>query len=183
MSSLVVIVPGQLNTRTGGYIYDRHVVEGLRARGWRVDVREIDDDFPFPSAGSLERTEALLQSLPDRSLMLIDGLAFGRCPTSSAAKPPSAAGRAGPSSLASRPASIRTAAALGERRRALRAACRVVVTAARPETACHDTTWPPNASRSPNRAPIAHRQRKDPGRGMSRSSAWRPLFHESVTIA
>jgi glycosyltransferase involved in cell wall biosynthesis len=80
MTSLVLIVPGQLNTRTGGYIYDRHVVEGLRGRGWRVDVREIDDDFPRPSPGSLGRTAALLQSLPDRTLVLIDGLAFGAMP-------------------------------------------------------------------------------------------------------
>jgi glycosyltransferase involved in cell wall biosynthesis len=80
VGSLVVIVPGQLNTRTGGYIYDRRIVEGLRGRGWRVDVREIDDDFPHPSARSLERTGALLRSLPDQSLVLIDGLAFGAMP-------------------------------------------------------------------------------------------------------
>ena len=27
-----LVVPGNLDSRTGGYIYDRHVVDGLRAR-------------------------------------------------------------------------------------------------------------------------------------------------------
>ena len=80
MPSLVLIVPGQLNTRTGGYIYDRHVVQGLRSRGWHVDVLELDEDFPHPSAGSLERTAGVLGLLPDGELVLIDGLAFGAMP-------------------------------------------------------------------------------------------------------
>lgn len=80
MASLVLIVPGHLHTRTGGYIYDRRIVEGLRARGWRVDVREIDDDFPRPGPGSLERAAEVLRTLPDNSLVLIDGLAFGAMP-------------------------------------------------------------------------------------------------------
>ena len=131
MSSLVVIVPGQLNTRTGGYIYDRHIVEGLRARGWRVDVREIDDDFPRPSAGSLERTEAVLRSLPDRSLVLIDGLAFGAMPDIVGRE----ASRLRLVALVHHPLALETgldretAAALeASEKRALRAARRVVVT-------------------------------------------------------
>lgn len=80
MASIVLIVPGELNTRTGGYIYDRRVVDGLRARGWSVDVREIDSDFPRPGARSLERAAAVLRAIPDHSLVLIDGLAFGAMP-------------------------------------------------------------------------------------------------------
>jgi len=80
VSPLVLIVPGSLNTRTGGYIYDRRVVEGLRDRGWQVDVRELDDDFPHPSAGSLQRAAEVLRSLPGNTMVLIDGLAFGAMP-------------------------------------------------------------------------------------------------------
>ena len=35
-SSLHFVVPGPLDQRTGGYIYDRRIVEGLRARGWNM---------------------------------------------------------------------------------------------------------------------------------------------------
>jgi len=80
VAPLVLIVPGSLNTRTGGYIYDRRIVEGLRDRGWHVDVRELDDDFPRPSAGSLERAAEVLRPLPGKTLVLIDGLAFGAMP-------------------------------------------------------------------------------------------------------
>ena len=47
-SALYVVVPGDLDTRTGGYGYDRRIVAGLRDRGWSVDVRELDDGFPRP---------------------------------------------------------------------------------------------------------------------------------------
>ena len=43
---LVFIVPGRLDTRTGGYEYDRRMIAGLRDRGWSVEVRELDDSFP-----------------------------------------------------------------------------------------------------------------------------------------
>ncbi|MEZ5930888.1 MAG: glycosyltransferase family 4 protein [Alphaproteobacteria bacterium] len=40
------IVPGPLDQRTGGYIYDRRIVDGLRALGRRVEVHELPGRFP-----------------------------------------------------------------------------------------------------------------------------------------
>ena len=36
----VLVVPGRLDSRTGGYIYDRHIVDGLRAMNWVVDCED-----------------------------------------------------------------------------------------------------------------------------------------------
>ena len=77
---LVFIVPGRLETRTGGYEYDRRIVSGLRALGWRVEVLELAGSFPRPSAADLERAAHALAAIADGSLVVVDGLALSAMP-------------------------------------------------------------------------------------------------------
>ena len=49
------VVPGPLDQRTGGYIYDRRMVEGLRALGSTVRVHELAGRFPQADASALRR--------------------------------------------------------------------------------------------------------------------------------
>jgi glycosyltransferase involved in cell wall biosynthesis len=78
--SVVFVVPGSVETRTGGYHYDRRVIAGLRERGWVVDVRELDDGFPRPSPSALASAARALATIPDQTVVLIDGLALGAMP-------------------------------------------------------------------------------------------------------
>ena len=78
--SVALLVPGSLETRTGGYIYDRRIVEGLRARGWAVEVHSLDDSFPRPTGAALAQAAETLSSLPAGAIALIDSLAFGAMP-------------------------------------------------------------------------------------------------------
>jgi glycosyltransferase involved in cell wall biosynthesis len=78
--SVVLIVPGSLGTRSGGYGYDRRVVAGLRDRGWRVDVRELDRTFPFPRAEALADAASAFAALADGAVVVVDGLALGAMP-------------------------------------------------------------------------------------------------------
>jgi glycosyltransferase involved in cell wall biosynthesis len=77
---LTLIVPGRLETRTGGYEYDRRIIAALRERGWPVDVRELDGPFPHPTPAALERAARVLAAIPDGTVVLIDGLACGSLP-------------------------------------------------------------------------------------------------------
>ena len=80
MTSLAFIVPGCLTTLTGGSIYDRRIIEGLRRRGWAVDVHEVSESFPRPSADALDEAARTFASIADGSTVIVDGLAFGAMP-------------------------------------------------------------------------------------------------------
>lgn len=80
MSLAVFVVPGRLDTRTGGYEYDRRMIAGLRARGWSVAVRELHDSFPRPTQAALDAAARVLAAIPDAATVVIDGLALGAMP-------------------------------------------------------------------------------------------------------
>jgi glycosyltransferase involved in cell wall biosynthesis len=80
LRSIGFLVSGRLDTPTGGYRYDRHMIEGLRARGWLVDLRELDASFPFPSAAALDDARRALASFADGTVVMIDSLALGALP-------------------------------------------------------------------------------------------------------
>lgn len=69
--------PGDLALKTGGYAYDRRVIDGLRNRGWDVQCLPLGDGFPNPSLETKALAEDLLSRLPDGAQVLVDGLAFG----------------------------------------------------------------------------------------------------------
>ncbi len=78
--ALQFLVPGELQSATGGYVYDRRMIDGLRAIGWTVDVHLLDRSFPQPNAAALAHAGCVLSQLPDGALVLIDGLALGAMP-------------------------------------------------------------------------------------------------------
>jgi glycosyltransferase involved in cell wall biosynthesis len=78
--ALEFIVPGDLHSASGGYVYDRAMVAGLSALGWRVRVHGLDTSFPSPTPDALVRAERVLADLPDRACVLVDGLALGAMP-------------------------------------------------------------------------------------------------------
>ena len=77
---LAFVVPGGLDGLTGGTIYDRRIVNGLRDLGWQVDVVSLATSFPWPDAQALDDAEASLAALADNTLVVADGLAFGAMP-------------------------------------------------------------------------------------------------------
>ncbi|MEJ0035927.1 MAG: glycosyltransferase family 4 protein [Gammaproteobacteria bacterium] len=78
--SLEFLIPGDLQSATGGYGYDRRIIAGLRQLGWRVNIRGLEESFPFPTAAALEQAEAVFSRIPDEELVMVDGLALGAMP-------------------------------------------------------------------------------------------------------
>lgn len=81
---VVFAAPGKLTTPTGGYIYDRRILRGLRASGWRTRTLALGDGFPLPDAGARAAARARLASLPADRPIVIDGLALGALPEAAA---------------------------------------------------------------------------------------------------
>ncbi|MGJ7519946.1 glycosyltransferase family 4 protein [Variovorax sp. LT1P1] len=76
----IFLVPGDWEGRTGGYLYDRRIVDGLRAAGWRVTRRSPGDGFPLPDATAREQARGVIDALPDGALVVADGLGFSALP-------------------------------------------------------------------------------------------------------
>jgi glycosyltransferase involved in cell wall biosynthesis len=70
------LVPGSIEQVTGGYRYDRLIVEGLRRAGHPVAVHELPGAYPFPDEGAIRAAEAALDGLPDGAAAVLDGLAL-----------------------------------------------------------------------------------------------------------
>ena len=87
--TIAFIVPGALDQLTGGYLFDRRIVEGLRQAGRAVTVHELPGQFPEADAVARDAAAAALGGLPDGSTAVIDGLAlpaFAECLIAEAAR-------------------------------------------------------------------------------------------------
>jgi glycosyltransferase involved in cell wall biosynthesis len=81
----VFAVPGSLDTPTGGYAYDRRMIQELARLGWQADVLDLGDEFPRPSATCRAAAEKRLAAVPPGRIVVIDGLALGVLPEVAAA--------------------------------------------------------------------------------------------------
>jgi glycosyltransferase involved in cell wall biosynthesis len=80
VKKIVFVAPGELTIPTGGYAYDQRMVRELGALGWRSEIINLGDDFPFPGAQTRAAARARLAALPGDAPIVIDGLAFGALP-------------------------------------------------------------------------------------------------------
>lgn len=77
---LTFVVPGPIGTLSGGFLYDKRIIEGLRGDGLTVDTVELAGGFPFPDAAAETRAGAAFDAVPDGRVTVVDGLALGALP-------------------------------------------------------------------------------------------------------
>ena len=80
MSDAIFAIPGDLRSPTGGYAYDRRVLELLPDFGIEIDHLAMPDSFPNPTPQDLEKTARLIAATPRSATLLVDGLAYGAFP-------------------------------------------------------------------------------------------------------
>ena len=77
MTTLTFAYPGDLDTPTGGYVYDRRIIAGLEQLGWTVDLLPLGEGFPFPEKDVKQSAVERLLALPKGRRVVVDGLAYG----------------------------------------------------------------------------------------------------------
>ncbi|MBF9041889.1 glycosyltransferase [Rhodobacterales bacterium HKCCE4037] len=81
MKDAAFAIPGDINTLTGGYIYERRLLEGLRAHGHDMVHIELGDSFPAPTESDKAHAIEALVALPPERALILDGLVYGSIAT------------------------------------------------------------------------------------------------------
>jgi len=82
-ATLHVVVPEGIDDParpSGGNVYDRRLLDGLRTRGWRVREHAVPGAWPRADQRDRARMAEVLGSVPDGSLLLVDGLVAADAP-------------------------------------------------------------------------------------------------------
>ena len=74
------IVPGPLDQRTGGSLYDARIVEGLTALGWTVIAHGLEGRFPEGDACAESSLARTLAGIAQGAQVVLDGLAMSPLP-------------------------------------------------------------------------------------------------------
>jgi glycosyltransferase involved in cell wall biosynthesis len=83
VTELHVVQPGDIDdpsAPSGGNAYDRQLCRGLVAAGWTVREHPAVGDWPRPTPAQRGALATLLAGLPDRALVLLDGLVASPVP-------------------------------------------------------------------------------------------------------
>ncbi|WP_300062724.1 glycosyltransferase family 4 protein [uncultured Roseobacter sp.] len=78
--SATFAIPGDIETLTGGYIYEKQLLLGLRRLGWDIAHLQLPDGFPDPTEAAIDSTARALAGLPSNRPVILDGFLTGAMP-------------------------------------------------------------------------------------------------------
>ena len=85
MTPASFVIPGDLETLTGGFIYERRLLEALRAAGRRVRHVALPEGFPDPGPREVAASARALAALPPEEPVILDGFVSGALETAALA--------------------------------------------------------------------------------------------------
>ncbi|MEO0547406.1 MAG: glycosyltransferase family 4 protein [Pseudomonadota bacterium] len=86
LRSAAFAIPGDINTVTGGYIYERRLLEELRGLGHDVLHIQLGGSFPDPTREDMAHALDALAALPKERALILDGLVYGSIDTAGLAQ-------------------------------------------------------------------------------------------------
>jgi glycosyltransferase involved in cell wall biosynthesis len=76
---IALLVPAPFTATSGGYLYDRRLVEGLELAGHAVRVVELAGCHPLPDDAARDAARAALQGVATEEVVVVDGLGLPAC--------------------------------------------------------------------------------------------------------
>ncbi len=70
-------IPGDIDQKTGGYIYEKSLLHALRAQGRKVAHVQLPGSFPLSPPDDMSETVKTLAALPPDEPLILDGLVYG----------------------------------------------------------------------------------------------------------
>lgn len=80
LAEVVLAVPGDIDTPTGGYAYDRRLIAHLPSYGIATRHLALPGSYPSPTPADLAATARIVGATPPDAKLIIDGLAYGAMP-------------------------------------------------------------------------------------------------------
>lgn len=74
-------IPGDIDQKTGGYIYEKSLLHALRDQGRRVAHLQLPGTFPDAPPADMAASIAALAALPEDEPLILDGLVYGSIDT------------------------------------------------------------------------------------------------------
>ena len=76
IKQIYFIYPGNINAKTGGYIYEKNIINYSRKKNINIKSISLSSNYPFPNKQDLNYFLNFLKKIPIQSIIIIDGLAL-----------------------------------------------------------------------------------------------------------
>jgi len=77
---ILFVIPGDINLPTGGYRYDKEIINAWKASGIDVKLVSLEGNYPFPTSADKAKAIAAIDTFPKADIAVVDGLLGGAAP-------------------------------------------------------------------------------------------------------
>ncbi|MDC3109232.1 hypothetical protein OA517_02635, partial [Alphaproteobacteria bacterium] len=68
--------PGNIKTKTGGYIYEKNILQRAKTLNFNLKAIRLSENYPFQKKKDISTLRHILNKLSDNSVLVFDGLVF-----------------------------------------------------------------------------------------------------------